>query len=136
MQVQFYDIRGRERLLWQGSEEEFVHGVPSRNANGTLLFARRMRGYDHAALHLLGSHRYLRAIVEAAYRLAFWALLELIRGEVQACLHERMIEHCVFFASGHKGEASQIGEHGPSAILSIKPQQGALRRKLVRASIA
>ena len=95
-----------------------------------------MRGYDHAALHLLRSHRYLRAIVEAAYRLAFWALLELIRGEVQACLHERMIEHCVFFASGHKGEASQIGEHGPSAILSIKPQQGALRRKLVRREVS
>jgi hypothetical protein len=47
-----------------------------------------------------------------------------------------MIEHGVFFASGHKGEASQIGEHGPGAILSIKPQQGALRRKLVRREVS
>jgi hypothetical protein len=40
---------------------------------------------------------------------------------VQTRLKQRMIEHTVFFATGHKGEANEIGEHGPAAILSIKP---------------
>ena len=48
-------------------------------------------------------------------------LLELIGGQVQTRLKQRMIEHTVFFATGHKGEANEIGEHGPAAILSIKP---------------
>lgn len=34
------------------------------------------------------------------------------------------------------GEASQIGEHGPGAIVSVEPEQGALRRTLVRREVA
>jgi hypothetical protein len=44
---------------------------------------------------------------------------------VQTRLNEWMIEHAVFFATGNIGEASQIGEHSPGAILPIKPQKRA-----------
>src|SRR6266566_5444470 len=47
-----------------------------------------------------------------------------------------MIEHRVVFAAGHKGETTHVGEHGPGAILSIEPQQGALLWELVCREIA
>ena len=55
---------------------------------------------------------------------------------MQTRLNERMIEHGVVFAAGHKGETSHVGEHGPGAILSIEPQQGALLGELVCREIA
>ena len=81
--------------------------------------------------HALGSHRHSGAVVEAAHHLAFRTLLELIGGQVQTRLDERMIEHGVLFATGHKGEASQIGKHSPRAILAIEPEQGRALRELV-----
>jgi hypothetical protein len=55
---------------------------------------------------------------------------------MQTRLDERMIKDCVLFASGHKGEANQVGEDGSGAILSVKPEQGALLWELVRSLIA
>jgi hypothetical protein len=54
---------------------------------------------------------------------------------MQTCLNERMIEHAVVFATGHKGEACQIGEHGPGAILAVESEQGALWHELVRPQV-
>jgi hypothetical protein len=47
-----------------------------------------------------------------------------------------MIEDGVLFAARHKGEASQIGEGGSSAILPIEPEQRICRWELVRGEIA
>ena len=81
-----------------------------------------MEGHHHATWHALGPYRHCRAVVEAAHDLAFRALLEVIWGEVQTCLNERMIEHRVVFAAGHKGEPGQVREHGPGAILAVEPE--------------
>jgi hypothetical protein len=80
--------------------------------------------------------QHLWAVVEAVHHLAFRALLELIGGQVQTRLDERMIEHGVLFAAGNIGEANQVGQHGSGAILSVKPEQGALFRELLRREIA
>src|SRR5260370_29630936 len=63
-------------------------------------------------------------------------LLDLIWWERETGLDKRMIKRGVVLAASHEGEADQIGEHGPGAILSVKPKQGALRRKLVRCAVA
>jgi hypothetical protein len=73
----------------------------------------------------------LRAVVETANDLVFGTLLELIRRQVQT----RLDEHRVVFAAGHERESCQIREHGPGAILSIEPEQGAFLRKLVCSQI-
>jgi hypothetical protein len=121
MEIQFDDIGGGKRLLRQIGEEEFVDEARTRNANRTLLLANGMGRYHHAARHTERSHRYLRTIVEAAHDLTFRTLLELIRGQVQTRLDERMIEHRVLFAARYKGETSQVCQHGPRAILAIEP---------------
>jgi hypothetical protein len=136
MQIQLDDIGGGERLLGQVGEEEFVHNARARNPNGTFLLGGWMGGYDHAARHAFGPHRDLRAVVEAAHRLANFPLLGLIGRQMQTCLHEWMIEYAVLFAARHKGEPGQVSEHSPSAVLSIKPEQGALRQKLVCGKVA
>jgi hypothetical protein len=94
-----------------------------------------MRCHDHAAEHPLGSHRDLWAVVEAADHLAFGTLLELIGWEVQTRLDPWMIESGVLFATGHKSETGQIGEHGPGAILSIEAEEGTFLRELVCSQI-
>ena len=121
MQIQLDDIAGGECLLRQGGKKELVDDACPRDAHWALLFTCRMRGHHDAAEDSLRPDRHVWAIVEAASNLAFGTLLELIGGQVQTRLKQRMIEHTVFFATGHKGEASEIGEHGPGAILSIKP---------------
>jgi hypothetical protein len=55
---------------------------------------------------------------------------------MQTGLDERVIEHGVVFATRYKAEAGQIREYGPSAILSIEPQQGALMGELIHSEIA
>ena len=132
MQVQFDDIAGGEALLRQSGEEEFVDHAVAYDANGTLLLASGVRGHDHAAEEGFSSHRDRGTIVEAAYPLAFRPLLHLIGRQVQARLHERMIQNGVLLAAGHEGEARQIGEDRSRAILTVQPQQGALFRHLVR----
>ena len=97
MQVQFDDVRSGERLLRQIREEQFVDHARTRDTNRTLLLASWMGCHDHATGHALGSHRDLWAVVEAAHDLAFRALLELIGGQVQARLDERVIEQRVLF---------------------------------------
>jgi hypothetical protein len=66
-----------------------------------------------------------RAVIEAAHHLAFWTLLKLIRWEMQTGLDKRMIKRGVLLAASHEGEACQIGEDGPRAILSVETEQGA-----------
>ena len=41
------------------------------------------------------SHKHTRTVVEGAHCLTFRALLELIRGQMQTCLDEGVIEHGV-----------------------------------------
>ena len=122
MQIQFNDIGSGKPLLWQCGEEQFVDNARTCEANRALLFAGWMGGHNHATPHSLGPYRNLRAIVEAAHDLTFWTLLELIGGQVQTRLDERVIEHRVVFAACHKCEASEIGEHSPRAILAVEPR--------------
>jgi len=56
-------------------------------------------GDDHAAWHAFRANRHGWTVIEAAGELAFRALLELIRRQVQARLHLRMIEDAVLPAS-------------------------------------
>ena len=95
-----------------------------------------MGRYHHAAREALGADWHVWTIVEAAHDLAFRTLLDLISRQVQTCLNQRVIEHAVFFATGHKREPSHIGEHGSGAILPVEPQQGARSFELRRREIA
>jgi hypothetical protein len=54
---------------------------------------------------------------------------------VQTCLNQRVIKHTVFFAAGHKGEASEIGEHRSGAVLPIKAQKRVFLWELVGSQI-
>jgi hypothetical protein len=105
MQIQFDDIGSGECRLGQVAEKELVDHACTGDAYWTLLLAGRMGRHHHATQHAQRSHWHLRAVVEAAHGLAFWALLELIRGEVQTCLHQRMIKRGVLFTSDHESEA-------------------------------
>jgi hypothetical protein len=55
---------------------------------------------------------------------------------VQTRLDERVIEYRVLFAAGDKGEAGQIGEDGPRAILPVEPEQDTRLWDLVRREVA
>src|SRR5713226_3371928 len=136
MQIHFDDVGSGKPLLRQLGEEEFVDNARTRDANWALLVASWMGRHHHPARHTLGSYRHLWAVVEAAHHLAFRALLELIGGQMQTRLDKRMIEHRVLFAAGHKGEASQVSQHGPGAILSIEPEEGVPLWELVLREVA
>jgi hypothetical protein len=69
MQVQLDHIAGREGVLRQGREEEFVDDARTCDAYRTLLLPGGMRGHDHATGLALGSHRDLWTIIEAARHL-------------------------------------------------------------------
>jgi len=86
-----------------------------------------MGRHDHAAGCLIGSHRDLGAIIETARCLALGTLLELIGGQVQARLNQRMIEQVIVFAARHKRERGHIGEHDPVAILPVEPRASCVR---------
>jgi hypothetical protein len=135
MQVQLDHIAGREGVLWQVREEQFLDNARACDPNGTLLLPCGMRGHDHAAGHPLRSHWHLGAIVEAALHLTFGPLLKLVGRQVQPRLNQRMIEQVIVFATGHKREPSHIGEHGPIAILPIEAQQHARSFELIRRQI-
>lgn len=131
MQVHLDHIAGREGVLRQVREEQFVDHPCTCNSNGTLLFACGMRCHDHAAGHTIRSHWDLWAVIETACHLTFGTLLELIRWQMQTCLNEWMIKQVIVFATDDKGEPSHIGEHSPVAILSVEAQQRAFLRKVV-----
>jgi len=131
MQIQFNDVRGGECALGEVGEAQFVDDARTRDANWALLVASRMRCDDDAAEYPLGSHRDLWAIVEATHHLAFWTLLELIWGQMQTGLDQRMIECGVLFTSCHKSESGQIREHGSGPILAVEPEQSAPLWELV-----
>src|SRR5215470_17784213 len=114
MQVQFDDIGSGACLLRQVGKEEFVNDARTRDADGALLLAGGMGCHHHAARYPLRPHWHARAVVEAAHHLTFWTLLQLIGGQMQTGLDERVIEYRVVFATCQKAEARQIRENGPS----------------------
>ena len=120
VQGQLDDIAGREGVLRQVREEEFVGHPGACHPNGTLLFACRMRSHDHAAGRSLRSDWDLGAIVEAANHLAFGTLLDLIKWQVQPCRNLWMIEQVVVFVASHKHEPGQVSQHGSVPILAGK----------------
>jgi hypothetical protein len=132
MQGAFDDIRSGACRLGQVAEKEFVTHADAGDAHRTLLEALRMGRHHHATGYALRPHWHLWTVGEAAYDLAFWALLELIRGEGQARLHKRMIERRGVFAAGHERQASEIGEDGSRTILSIESEQSVSLWKLGR----
>jgi len=82
--------------------------------------------HHDAAPAALWSHGDVRTVVERAGRLAFWATLLCIRGQLQAHLDLWRIQHRVVLAASDKGKACHISEHGSGAIGSIQAQQHAL----------
>src|SRR6266487_1375177 len=136
MQIQLHDIRSREALLGQASEKELIDDASSRDANPALLFTSGMGCHHHPAMDAFWPHWYLRTVVEAAHERAFRAMQKLVGGQAQTGLNQRMIQHGVVFATHYEEEASQIGEYGPGAILSIKAQEGMFLRELMRGEVA
>ncbi len=136
MQIQLDHIAGGKPLLRKVGEEEFVDDACARDPDGTFLFRGGMGGHDHAAQHACRSHRHLWTVVETTQHLAFRALLDLIRWQVQTCLDLRVIEGGVLFATGHKRKARHLGERSPRAILPVESKERALRWELIRGQIA
>ncbi len=81
-------------------------------------------------------HRDIGAVVESAHQDAFRATEVGIGGQVEPCLHGRVIQHGVVFAPYHEAEAIQICHDGPSAVEAIQPQQRTRLRQAVRSEIA
>jgi hypothetical protein len=126
MQIEGDDIGGRERLLRQVREEEFVDDALSGEADTTLLFSSRMGRHHHPAALPRRPHRHIRAVVEGAHQLTFRACELLIGRQMQAALHLWKVQHAVVFAACHRAEACQIGQDGSRAILPIQPQHDSL----------
>ena len=120
MQVQLHHIAGCEGVLGQVREEQFVDHACTCHPNRAFLLSRKMRRHDHAIERPLWSHWDLGAVVEAAYHLANFPLLNLIRWEVQTRLNQRVIKKAIVLAAGDKREPSEVSEHGPIAILPIE----------------
>ena len=135
MQVEFDHISSSEGLLRQVREEEFIDDARSPDANRVLLLACWMGGHHQAAGHSLRSHWHSRAVIEAAHHLTLWTLLQLIWWEMETGLDKRMIKRGVLLAASHEGEAFQIGEDSPRAVLAVEPKQGAFRQELVRREV-
>jgi hypothetical protein len=81
-------------------------------------------------------HRDIGAVVERAHQGAFRATEVGVGGQVEPCLHGRLIQHRVVFAPHHEAEAIQICNDGPSAVEAVQPQQGTRLRQAVRSEIA
>jgi len=99
MQIPLHHIAGREGVLREVREEQFVDDPCACHPNRALFLSCRMRGDDQAAGRTIGSHRNLRAIIKAALHLTFGALLYLIRWEMQPGRDARMIEQVIVFAA-------------------------------------
>ena len=126
MEIQLHHIRSREALLGQAGKEEFKDDAFPCDANRALLFGSLMGCHHHTARDAFWSHWHIRAVIEATYQRAFGAVQQVVGGQMQTGLNQRMIEERVVFASHHEEETSQICNHCPRAILSIKTQQGQL----------
>ena len=55
---------------------------------------------------------------------------------MQTALDRLLIQHAVIFAAHDKREACQIDDDSPCSILSVQPQQGRCRRKMMCLQIA
>src|SRR6266566_7807310 len=80
MQIQLNHIAGREGVLREVGEEEFVDDPCACHPNRTLLVPGGMCGHDHAAGYSLRSHWKLWTIVEAARCLALLSAAGSDRG--------------------------------------------------------
>src|SRR5712691_5383592 len=136
MQIQLDHIAGRERLLREPGQEEFIDNAFPRFAHPAFRLACWMSCHHHAARAALWSYWNFGAVVESACDLTFWTTLVLIRGEMQPRLHERVIEHGVIFAAHHKRIASKGSDNNTRPILPIQSQESALWGELVRHQVA
>jgi hypothetical protein len=135
MQIQFNDIAGGEPLLRQSGEEEFVDDAPSREANRTLLLARRMGRDDQAAQHAFRADWHGWTVIEATHDLAFWALLLLIRRQLQARLDEGVLtSHCTPCCTSRDQSARQ-GQPAALSYLYEKKVAYVRRRRLKRRQV-
>src|SRR5450631_4148948 len=136
MQIQLHHVRSGEPLLRQAGKEEFIDNPFPRDANRTLLVPGGMGCDNNAAMDTFWSYGHIRAIVETTHDQTFWAVLQLVGGEVQTGLNERMIEDGVIFATHHKGKICQVCNDRPSAILSIDAQHSLRLPEVVCSQVA
>jgi hypothetical protein len=136
MQVKGHHIGGGERVLREMREKEFVDHALVGVADAALFRGSRM-GRDHdAAAYPLWSHQDIGAVVELPHQATFRAAELLIGRQMQTALDRLLIQNGVIFPAHDEREACQIGDDGPRPILSIQPQKGADRRKMVGIQIA
>ena len=131
-----HHIGGGERLLRQMGEKEFVDHALAGVTDAALFRGRRMGGHHDTAVHALWPHSYIGTVVEPPHQTTFRAAELLVGRQVQTALNLWPIQHGVTFAAHDEREACQVGYDGPCPILSIQPQQGADRRKMVCLQIA
>ncbi len=136
MQVEGHDIRGGEPILRQMGEKEFVDHTLAGATDAAFFLGSRMGRHHDAAAAALWPHRDIGAVVERAHQDAFRATELGIGGQVEPCLHGRVIQHCVVFAPHHEAEAIQICHDGPSAVEAVQPQQRTRLRQAERLEIA
>src|SRR5258708_24646852 len=135
MQVEGDDIGSGESALGKIREEEFIDDTRAGDTDWALPRVRRMGCHHHAAALSRWPHRHIRTIVERAHQITFRAYELLIGWQVQAALDLRSLQHCVVFAARHIGEACQIGDDSPRAILPIQPQQDQLLWQAIRLAV-
>ena len=86
MQIQRHDITGRQRVLRQGRQEEFINDARTGDADPTLGCPGGMRCHNEPTPHPLRPQRQVRTVVEGTYHPAFWVSQVLIRGQFQTSL--------------------------------------------------
>ena len=124
MQGESHGIRGGEPILREMGEKEFVDHTLAGATDAAFFLGRRMGRHHDAAAAARLAHRDIGAVVESAHQGAFRATEVGIGGQVEPCLHGRVIQHRVVFAPHHEAEAIQICNDGPSAVEAVQPQQG------------
>ena len=73
-------------------------------------------------------HSYIRAVVEGAHKVTFWAAELLIGRQVQAGLDLWPVEELIVFATHHIRQPCQFSERRPSPILAVQPHENLLHR--------
>jgi hypothetical protein len=136
MQVKRHHVGGGEGVLREISEKEFVDHPFACVTDAALFLGCWVGGHDDTAAVTCLPHRDIGAVVELAQQATFWAAELLVSWQVQTALDRLLIQHAVIFAAHDEGEACQIGDDSPCSILSVQPQQGRCRRKMVCLQIA
>ena len=87
-----------------------------------------MGRHHDAAQHALGSHWYIRAVVERAHHPTLRVGQVLIGRQFQANLDFSAFQEMIGFAAHHKRQPSEISEDGSRAILPVEAQQNTFFR--------